>query len=113
MVDLVDEGIDTAMRSGGLPDSRLMPTVQLILCASPVYLEQHGTPLLPRDLDGHLGVRFRYFKSGKLQDWPLERKVAEAELRTKNILMCNNMEMVHSALINGARMGTIPDFLTP
>lgn len=115
MVDLVDEGMDVAIRSGGLPDSRLMrralPTVQMILCASPGYLEQHGVPRVPRDLDNHSGVRFRYFKSGKLQDWPLERKVGEPELRARTVLICNNMEMIRSALINGSGVGTIPDFL--
>jgi DNA-binding transcriptional LysR family regulator len=115
MVDLIDEGMDVAIRSGGLPDSRLMrrslPTVQLILCASPSYLAKHGVPAVPRDLDGHLGVRFRYVKSGKLQDWPLLRKIGEAEIRTKTVLICNNMEMIRSALLNGAGVGTIPDFL--
>lgn len=115
MVDLVDEGMDVAIRSGGLPDSRLMrralPAVQLILCASPAYLERHGVPTTPRDLDNHLGVRFRYFKSGKLQDWPLERKVGDPELRTRTVLICNNMEMIRSALLNGSGVGTIPDFL--
>jgi DNA-binding transcriptional LysR family regulator len=115
MVDLVEEGIDVAIRSGGLPDSRLMrrslPSVQLVLCASPAYLERHGTPQIPRDMDGHIGVRFRYFKSGKLQEWPLRRKVGEAELRTKTALICNNMEMIRSALLNGTGIGTIPDFL--
>jgi DNA-binding transcriptional LysR family regulator len=115
MVDLVDEGIDIAIRSGELQDSRLirrsLPTVQMICCASPAYLDAHGTPLVPRDLDGHAAVRFRYFKSGKIQDWPLERKAGEAEVRTKNVLVCNNMDMVRSALINGTGIGTIPDFL--
>ena len=114
-VDLVDEGMDVAIRSGGLPDSRLMrstlPPVQLILCASPAYLEKYGVPQVPRDLDNHLGVRFRFFKSGKLQDWPLESKVGDAEPRTKTALICNNMEMVRSALLNGSGVGTIPDFL--
>lgn len=114
-VDLVDEGMDVAIRSGDLPDSRLMrstlPPVQLILCASPAYLEKHGVPQVPRDLDNHLGVRFRFFKSGKLQDWPLDRKVGDTELRTKTALICNNMEMVRSALLNGSGVGTIPDFL--
>jgi DNA-binding transcriptional LysR family regulator len=115
MVDLVEEGIDVAIRSGGLPDSRLirrsLPSVQLVLCASPAYLERHGIPQIPRDMDGHFGVRFRYFKSGKLQEWPLQRKVGEAELRTKTALICNNMEMIRSALLNGTGIGTIPDFL--
>lgn len=45
MVDLIDEGVDVAIRSGDLPDSRLMkralPPVQLFLCASPEYLKRH------------------------------------------------------------------------
>lgn len=115
MVDLIEEGIDIAIRGGELPDSRLMKRallpMQLIICASPDYLARHGTPKTPRDLDGHLGVRFRFFKSGKLQEWPLKLRAAEPEIRARTVLTCNNMDMVRSAMISGFGVGILPDFL--
>lgn len=56
-VDLVEEGFDVALRIGRLADSslvarRLCP-VRMCVCASPAYLESHGTPQTPEDLPGH------------------------------------------------------------
>ncbi|AMB85036.1 LysR family transcriptional regulator [Pseudomonas agarici] len=115
LVDLIEEGFDVAIRSGDLPDSRLirrsLPGVQLVLCAAPAYLERHGTPRTPAELDDHLTVRFRYFKNGKLQDWPLLREEGARESRTRTVMVSNNMEMVRGALIHGFGLGTLPDFL--
>ena len=51
-VDLIDEGIDLAIRLGGSDDSRLMTRLlaphRLVTCASPAYLERYG---IPRDID--------------------------------------------------------------
>jgi len=53
-VNLVDEGFDAAVRIGALADSSLvarkLATVRVVTCASPEYLERHGTPRKPEDL---------------------------------------------------------------
>ncbi len=115
IVDLIEEGVDVAVRSGDLPDSRLttraLRPFQLVLCAAPAYLERHGVPRCPRDLDGHLGLRFRYPNSGKLQDWPLRPPAGEADLRVRTVITCNNMEALRGATISGLGIGCMPDFL--
>lgn len=115
LVDLIDEGVDVAIRSGELPDSRLMTRTlrpfQMLLCAAPSYLERHSTPECPRDLDGHLGIRFRYPNSGKIQAWPLTLPADEPDLRTRTVLTCNNMEALRGAAIAGLGIGCMPDFL--
>ncbi|QIB33143.1 LysR family transcriptional regulator [Ancylobacter pratisalsi] len=115
LVDLIDEGVDVAIRSGELPDSRLMTRTlrpfQMLLCAAPSYLERHGTPECPRDLDRHLGIRFRYPNSGKIQAWPLTLPTDESDLRTRTVLTCNNMEALRGAIITGLGIGCMPDFL--
>lgn len=115
IVDLIDEGVDVAIRSGDLPDSRLMARAlrpfQMLLCAAPAYLERHGTPTCPRDLDGHLGIRFRYPNSGKIQAWPLTLLPGEPELRARTVLTCNNMEALRGATVAGLGIGCMPDFL--
>jgi DNA-binding transcriptional LysR family regulator len=61
-VDVIKEGFDIAVRShfAPLPDSdlsqRKMRVEQLILVASPAYLEQQGTPSHPSDLVEHHGL---------------------------------------------------------
>ena len=115
IVDLIDEGVDVAIRSGELPDSRLMTRTlrpfQMLLCAAPSYLERHGRPECPRDLDRHLGIRFRYPNSGKIQAWPLTLPVGEPDLRTRTVLTFNNMEALRGATIAGLGIGCMPDFL--
>src|SRR5881394_4290573 len=53
-VDLVEEGFDVAIRIGKLADSSLVArrlgTTQVVVCASPSYLAEHGEPESPEDL---------------------------------------------------------------
>jgi DNA-binding transcriptional LysR family regulator len=56
-VDLVEEGVDVALRIGRLRDSsyiaRRLFDVKAVVCASPHYLKSHGAPMSPRDLPKH------------------------------------------------------------
>ena len=57
VVNLLDEGVDAAVRIAHLPDSALVATtvgaVRRIVCASPDYLARHGKPREPRALAEH------------------------------------------------------------
>ena len=57
LVNLVDEGMDVAVRIGELPDSSLQAVrvgrVRRLLVATPAYLAAHGTPRHPDDLAAH------------------------------------------------------------
>jgi len=115
-VDLIDEGIDVAIRSGDLPDSRLVSRplnhFRLLLCASPDYLARHGTPMVVRDLEQHATIRFRHPSSGKLLDWPmLEKSAIDSQTRLRTVLACNNMEAVLGATVRGLGIACMPDFL--
>jgi DNA-binding transcriptional LysR family regulator len=115
IVDLVEEGVDVAIRSGVLPDSRLIARrlrpFQMLLCAAPSYLERHGKPACLRDLDRHFAIRFRFPNSGKLQPWPFDLKTKEAEPRPRTAMSCNNMEALRGATLAGLGIGCMPDFL--
>lgn len=62
LVDLLEEGIELAIRIGQLPDSSLVMTLlgytRLVHCASPAYLHANGTPRQPSDLLDHACVAF-------------------------------------------------------
>ncbi len=115
IVDMIEEGVDVAIRSGDLPDSRLISRTlrpfQMLLCAAPSYLERFGLPDCPRDLNQHIAIRFRFPNSGKLQDWPLTMPEGESELRMRTAFSCNNMEAVRGATVAGLGIGCMPDFL--
>jgi DNA-binding transcriptional LysR family regulator len=57
VVNLLEEGVDAAIRIGELPDSSMQAIalghVRRVICASPDYLERHGTPQVPDDLQAH------------------------------------------------------------
>ena len=54
VVNMVDEGVDVAIRIGELPDSTMQAIrvgqVRRVVCASPAYLKAQGIPLTPRRL---------------------------------------------------------------
>ena len=56
-VDLVEEGVDVAVRVGRLGDSNLiarpLASVRLIVCGAPAYFAEHGTPQILSDLAHH------------------------------------------------------------
>ncbi len=73
-VDLVREGVDCVVRAGALADSemviRRLGVMEEITCASPGYLAEHGIPVSPDRLDGHVMVGFVSSRTGRLL--PLE-----------------------------------------
>jgi len=73
-VDLVEEGIDVALRVGELEDSsliaRLLMPCNFHVCATEEYLKRHGTPIHPNDLSEHNCLI--YSQSPKSDTWSFE-----------------------------------------
>jgi len=61
-LDLLEEHVDLAVRVGELADSALkalrVGEIRRVVCASPTYLAERGTPTRPAELDGHCRVVF-------------------------------------------------------
>lgn len=74
LVDLVREGVDCVIRVGEPDDSgmilRRLGMIEEMTVASPGYLERHGTPKNPDELDGHTMVGFVSSRTGEVM--PLE-----------------------------------------
>ncbi len=60
VVNMMDEGVDVAVRIGELPDSSMQAisvgSVRRVICAAPSYLEKHGIPQTPEALSAHCVV---------------------------------------------------------
>jgi DNA-binding transcriptional LysR family regulator len=60
VVNMMDEGVDVAVRIGDLPDSSMQAIrvgqVRRVLCAAPSYLAQHGQPNTPQALASHCTI---------------------------------------------------------
>jgi len=56
-VDLIDDNVDVSIRITDQPPpglvGRQLCAIEHVLCATPAYLAEHGTPLQPEDLRGH------------------------------------------------------------
>jgi len=62
VVNIVEEGVDVAVRIAELPDSGLQAirvgAVRRVVCAAPDYLAAHGAPRTPADLAAHTTIDF-------------------------------------------------------
>ncbi|SEG52637.1 LysR family transcriptional regulator [Bosea lathyri] len=80
VIDLIEERADIAIRAGALRDSRLKARKLLesrrIIIAAPAYLERHGAPRTPDDLDAHNCLRFNFRSS--FDEWPFRDPVTQA-----------------------------------
>jgi DNA-binding transcriptional LysR family regulator len=79
VVNLVDEGIDVAVRIGELPNSSLQAirvgTVRRVVCASPAYLERCGTPRTPDDLNAHTIISTSASSNSSEWRFTIERRI--------------------------------------
>ena len=105
MIDLVEEGIDVAIRCNHPPDSSLIMRrlghVRLILCAAPAYLEKHGTPREPSELSQYNCIAYVYRGYDRLtREWPLKGPEGEVAVPVSCKLQTNSLETVLSAALD-------------
>lgn len=114
LVDVIEEGFDVVVRVGEPADSRLsarrLGSFQILLVASPEYLQQHGTPKRPTDLTKHACLHYRFPSTGKLEVWPFHSVVGEPELQLPTSMICNNIETRMCFALQGLGITFLPDF---
>ncbi|MBY6264859.1 LysR family transcriptional regulator [Azospirillum sp. 412522] len=92
-VNIVEEGIDVAVRIGHLPDSGFtavkVGTVRRVVCGSPAYFERHGVPIVPADLRSH-----RIAASTSAWASPEWRFAGDQRVTVDPVLQCNTNEAV-------------------
>ncbi|QGZ65250.1 LysR family transcriptional regulator [Paraburkholderia acidisoli] len=113
-VDLLETGVDLAVRVGRLPDSTLiarrLAPCRMVVCASPGYIERHG---LPRKLDDlRRAPRLTFSEAVSSGDWTL----TDANQRVHVIdgpcrLAANNTQMLLAAALAGAGIVYGPTFV--
>jgi LysR family transcriptional regulator for bpeEF and oprC len=93
-VDLIEEGVDCAVRGGALADTSLIArrvgVINFVTCAAPSYLERYGTPEQLPDLERHRCVNYFSAKSGKILDWSFHRDGERIELTLPGALALND-----------------------
>jgi DNA-binding transcriptional LysR family regulator len=109
--DLIDSDIDIGFRSGFPPDAQLVVRelfrIQMIICASPKYLAEHGAPLRREDLDGHQLTGARHPNTGRISPWEFQQA---GELRFGDLpagFTSNDTEAETHAVVAGLGVGQL------
>ncbi|MDB5954113.1 LysR family transcriptional regulator [Ramlibacter sp.] len=107
MVDVVEEGIDIAVRIARLRNSSLvsrqLSSTRLVLCASKRYLRKHGTPRHPQDLAQHVVLAYSLLAMGDTweftgPDGPVSVRV-KPRLHTNSGETCRAVALGHEGII--------------
>ena len=114
-VDLVQEGVDCALRGGMLPDSRLsarpVGELRFVLCAAPRYIEAFGLPERPADLVRHHQVGYRLASTGKLRPVTLQREGIVAAHEVPARFVTTDSAALLSAGLDGLGLMVIAEFV--
>ncbi len=113
-VDLVEERVDCVLRVGPLSDSGLIARplgmLELINVAAPAYLDRHGVPLSPDDLDSHLAVNYASPSTGRIEDWEWHEDGMPRSRPIRSRVTVNSAEAYIAACLAGLGLIQIPAY---
>jgi len=112
-IDPVAEQIDVTIRVGPMHDSSLirfhLGEVRRSIVASPAYLEKHGTPRHPRDLQSHNCLSLTGF--AHLSRWPMLVDGQRMIVPVTGTLSCDSADVLFDLAIAGVGISRVGDFL--
>jgi len=112
-VDLVAEGFDLALRAGSLEDSsmiaRRLGDSRLLLCAAPSYLERHGSPQNPKELQEHSCLAYPGSDGRSILQFSSSNNLSQVEINGR--LVANSMDTLRESAIAGLGIAALPSSL--
>jgi DNA-binding transcriptional LysR family regulator len=113
-IDVVEEGYDLVLRIASLEDSSLiarrLAPCEIVVCASPAYLEKNGMPETPEDLKNHQCLLYSYADSAK--NWTLENDTRDqVQVQINGSFLANNGNLMCDAMIHGMGIALLPTFI--
>ncbi len=113
LVDVVAEGFDLVIRIAELEDSSLIARpiqpCDRVYCASPEYLERHGTPQTPQELKAHDCLL--YTNLSKPGQWPFKTEEGMEMVKVNGPLKSDNGDILRAAAVQGMGVVTLPTFI--
>jgi DNA-binding transcriptional LysR family regulator len=113
-VDLVNEGIDVAVRIGASPSQNLIARkiapVRIVVCAAPSYLAERGSPQTPQDLAGHDTLAYSLLATGDSWTFHDENGAGET-VRIEPRVHANNGDLLRELAVAGGGIISQPDFI--
>jgi DNA-binding transcriptional LysR family regulator len=107
VVNVVEEGVDVAVRIGHLRDSSLIAVpvgkVRRVVCASPEYLRRRGTPRDPLEVRGHACIR--HTGLAPRADWQFRAGRRTIVVPMNVAVSCNDIDSSLRACVDGHGLG--------
>lgn len=115
-VDLIGERVDCVIRAGTVTDpsliARRLGSLPQMACAAPGYLQAHGVPAHPDDLEeGHQLIRYTYAGSNRQQPIVLERDGQSVTVKGRHFVSVNEAGALLSATLSGLGIMHGPSFI--
>ena len=114
VVNVVEEGIDVAIRIGHLKDSSLIAIpvgrVRRVVAASPAYLRRFGTPRRLEDLQAHRCIR--HTGTSPRTEWQFRAGRRLISVPINAVLSCNDIDSSLEACIQGLGLGMFLSYQT-
>lgn len=114
-VDLIATEIDVALRMGPLPDSSLVArrlgTIRTQIFAANSYIERHGEPLHPDELQYHRTLAMHKHRHGSGYAWPLDDGSGLRQFPVNPILVVNDPAALKGALLCGEGLVVAADVM--
>ncbi|MBL4606644.1 MAG: LysR family transcriptional regulator [Pseudomonadales bacterium] len=112
-IDLVQEGVDIALRMGNLPDSelsaKLICSSPMITVASPAHIAKYGAPKHPKELSLHPCAL--YSGREKPRKWRFQENDMEIFVDVQGKFMTNDAAAYRAALLANLGLGVVPLWL--
>ena len=112
VIDLLEERSDIAVRAGPLKDSSLtarkLGETQMLIVASPDYLETFGTPERVADLDHHQRLGFSYPR--EIEGWPLIEAGKQVQGAPPSRVQASDGESLRRLALHGAGLVRLAAF---
>jgi DNA-binding transcriptional LysR family regulator len=113
LVNLVEEGIDVAIRIAHLKDSSLVAIpvgrVRRVVCASEQYLRRHGVPQVPHDIRRHSCVR--HVGLVPRSEWHFRTGNRHVAIPITSIITSNEIDSAVDACVDGLGLGVFLSYM--
>jgi DNA-binding transcriptional LysR family regulator len=105
VMNLIEHGFDLAIRFGNLPDSNLiirkLANNHRVLVASPDYLEQHGIPKKPKDLEQHRCLVMERLGE-PLNEWRFQTEEGQQTIKVNPAFISNDGAIIRQFALAGS-----------
>ncbi len=113
VVNLIEEGVDVAVRIAHLKDSSLVAIpvgrVRRVVCASEQYLRRHGVPQVPNDIRKHSCVR--HLGLAPRSEWHFRVRNRYVSIPVTSVITCNDIDSAVNACIDGLGLGMFLSYM--